>query len=53
MPNMNGWSISDVSTFASLTGIKLSYSGAGKVISQSISAKSTIKKGENLGVKLQ
>ncbi|OIK98917.1 cell division protein FtsI [Oenococcus oeni] len=53
MPNMNGWSISDVSTFASLTGIKLSYSGAGKVVSQSISAKSTIKKGENLGVKLQ
>ncbi len=53
MPNMKGWSISDVSTFASLTGIKLSYSGAGKVISQSISAKSTIKKGENLGVKLQ
>ncbi|WP_146627274.1 PASTA domain-containing protein, partial [Oenococcus oeni] len=38
MPNMNGWSISDVSTFASLTGIKLSYSGAGKVVSQSISA---------------
>ncbi|MHA5204989.1 penicillin-binding protein [Oenococcus oeni] len=53
MPNMNGWSISDVSTFASLTGIKLSYSGAGKVVSQSISAKSTIKKGENLGIKLQ
>ncbi len=53
MPNMKGWSISDVSTFASLTGIKLSYSGAGKVVSQSISAKSTIKKGENLGVKLQ
>ncbi|EAV38911.1 penicillin-binding protein [Oenococcus oeni] len=53
MPNMNGWSISDVSTFASLTGIKFSYSGAGKVVSQSISAKSTIKKGENLGVKLQ
>ncbi|KGH99841.1 penicillin-binding protein [Oenococcus oeni] len=53
MPNMKGWSISDVSTFASLTGIKLSYSGAGKVVSQSINAKSTIKKGENLGVKLQ
>ncbi|KGH75783.1 cell division protein FtsI [Oenococcus oeni IOEB_9304] len=53
MPNMKGWSISDVSTFASLTRIKLSYSGAGKVVSQSISAKSTIKKGENLGVKLQ
>ncbi|SYW07452.1 Penicillin-binding protein 2B [Oenococcus oeni] len=53
MPNMKGWSISDVSTFASLTGIKLSYSGAGKVVSQSINAKSTIKKGEKLGVKLQ
>ncbi|AZZ61581.1 penicillin-binding protein [Oenococcus sp. UCMA 16435] len=53
MPNMKGWSISDVSTFSSLTGINLSYSGAGKVVSQSISTKSTIKKGENLGVKLQ
>lgn len=36
MPNMIGWSLNDVKTFASLIGLKLQYNGYGYVISQSI-----------------
>ena len=36
MPNMIGWSLNDVKTFASLIGLKLEYNGYGYVISQSI-----------------
>lgn len=36
MPNMTGWSLNDVKTFASLIGLKLEYNGYGYVISQSI-----------------
>ncbi|MFT8324703.1 penicillin-binding transpeptidase domain-containing protein [Oenococcus sicerae] len=53
MPDITGWSISDVAAFAHYAGVKLTYSGAGKVVSQSIITKGIIKQGENLEVKLQ
>lgn len=38
MPNLTGWSLNDVKTFASLIGLKFEYNGYGYVISQSIGA---------------
>jgi len=42
MPNMTNWSLKEVATFASLTGIKYTYSGDGYVVKQNIKAKQII-----------
>lgn len=42
MPDMTGWSRKDVSTFASLANIQVSYNGSGQVVSQSIEAGTVI-----------
>ena len=44
MPNMNNWSLKEVSTFTSLAGIKFTYSGDGYVVKQNIKAKHIIDK---------
>ena len=38
MPDMTGWSLSDVQTYCDLIDLKLEYSGYGYVVSQSIAA---------------
>lgn len=53
MPNMENWSLTDVKQFSSLTGIKISTSGSGKVIKQSIKPGKTIKSNAKLKVELK
>ena len=36
MPDLNGWSLNEVKTFASMIGLSLDYTGYGYVVSQSI-----------------
>lgn len=53
MPNVVGWSASDVADFADLTGLKLTTSGTGYVAAQSISAGNPIEPKEALTVSLK
>ncbi|VDG20773.1 penicillin-binding protein [Lactobacillus sp.] [Lactiplantibacillus mudanjiangensis] len=53
MPNLTGWSASEVADFASLTGLKLTTSGTGYVEEQSISAGNPIDAKQVLSVKLK
>lgn len=52
MPNMTGWSASDVKTFASLTGLNTSVNGYGYVISQSLPEGTPIDENSSLEVSL-
>lgn len=52
MPNILSWSISDVLTYAKLTGIKVEYEGYGYVYSQSIAENTKFKKDDVLKVSL-
>ncbi|MFB9769435.1 penicillin-binding transpeptidase domain-containing protein [Lactiplantibacillus modestisalitolerans] len=53
MPNLTGWSASEVADFASLTGLKLTTNGTGYVSAQSISAGNPIDAKEQLRVTLK
>ncbi|WP_318765911.1 penicillin-binding transpeptidase domain-containing protein [Lactiplantibacillus carotarum] len=53
MPNLSGWSASEVADFADLTGLKLTTSGTGYVKAQSISAGNPIDAKESLSVTLK
>ncbi|MFD1419698.1 penicillin-binding transpeptidase domain-containing protein [Lactiplantibacillus songbeiensis] len=53
MPNVVGWSASEVADFASLTGLKLATSGTGYVDMQSITAGNPIDAKQGLSVKLK
>ncbi len=53
MPDLTGYSQSQVEAFAELTGLKLTLSGSGKVKSQSLDAGTTIKSGTKLKVELK
>ena len=53
MPDLTGYSQSQVEAFAELTGLKLTLSGSGKVKSQSLDAGTTIKTGTKLKVELK
>ncbi|MFT8470667.1 penicillin-binding protein [Oenococcus sp.] len=53
MPDMKGWSISDISTFSSMAKLNLSYSGTGQLVSQNIKPGSNLTKGQKLEVNLQ
>jgi penicillin-binding protein 2B len=53
MPDLTGYSQSQVEAFAELTGLKLTLSGSGKVKLQSLDAGTTIKAGTKLKVELK
>lgn len=53
MPDMTGWSISDVKTYAAYTGLNLNYTGYGYVKTQSIEAGKPIEKGTLLQLELK
>ncbi|KRO26653.1 penicillin-binding transpeptidase domain-containing protein [Lactiplantibacillus fabifermentans] len=53
MPNLSGWSASEVADFADLTGVKLTTSGTGYVSAQSISAGNPIESKQALSVTLK
>lgn len=53
MPNLVGWSASEVADFATLTGLKLATNGTGYVKNQSISAGNPIDAKESLSVTLK
>ncbi|CAM3171877.1 penicillin-binding transpeptidase domain-containing protein [Lactiplantibacillus plajomi] len=53
MPDLTGWSASEVAEFADLTGLKLSTNGTGYVKMQSISAGNPIEVKEGLSVRLK
>ena len=53
MPNLTGWSASEVADFADLTGLKLATNGTGYVSAQSISAGNPIEAKEALTVSLK
>jgi len=52
MPDIRGWSLSDVNVLSKLTNINLTYSGYGYVESQSLEAGRLINKGSLLNVSL-
>lgn len=51
MPDISGWSQSDVSRFAQLLGLKLKSTGGGYAVSQSIKANTVLKEGDALQVR--
>lgn len=53
IPDMSGWSINDVRTYANLAGITLTYEGYGYVESQSIEANTSFSDGATLHVTLK
>ncbi|AVK60653.1 penicillin-binding protein [Lactobacillus sp. CBA3605] len=53
MPNLTGWSASEVADFASLTGLKLTTNGTGYVTAQGISAGNPIEAKQALSVTLK
>ncbi|WP_439426054.1 penicillin-binding transpeptidase domain-containing protein [Oenococcus alcoholitolerans] len=53
MPDMKGWTLSDVSSFAKIAGLSLTYHGAGTVYKQSIPVDTSLEKGNNLEVYLE
>jgi len=53
MPNVVGWSTSEVADFATLTGLKLATTGNGYVTMQSVSAGNPIDAKQTLSVKLK
>ncbi|TDW14748.1 penicillin-binding protein 2B [Breznakia blatticola] len=53
MPDMNGWSRRDVSVFANMTGLNVTFTNSGNVSGQSIAPGSAIVKGANLEVELK
>ncbi|WP_175639135.1 penicillin-binding transpeptidase domain-containing protein [Metabacillus schmidteae] len=53
MPDISGWSFSDVMKLISLTGLEFQHEGNGFVTSQSIAAGKEIKEGNKLSVKLE
>ncbi|BDZ31167.1 penicillin-binding transpeptidase domain-containing protein [Lactiplantibacillus sp. WILCCON 0030] len=53
MPNLTGWSASEVADFAELTGMKLATNGTGYVSAQSVSAGNPIEAKEALTVSLK
>lgn len=52
MPNMTGWSLSDVKNYCNLIGLKIEYSGYGYVIGQSI-AQDTVLDVANMTLSVQ
>ena len=53
MPNINGWSQSDVSQLAQLLNLQVDSSGSGFVTDQSIKENQTVKSGQQLTVKFE
>ena len=53
MPDMKGWTRKDVTAFWKLTGIPISISGSGKVVSQSIEAGQAVSTDSEISVKLE
>lgn len=53
MPGMKGWTRKDVTAFWKLTGIPISISGSGKVVSQSIEAGQAVSTDSEISVKLE
>ncbi|MDR4886596.1 penicillin-binding protein [Fredinandcohnia sp. QZ13] len=53
LPDMTNWSIRDVMRVADLTNIKVSHSGSGYVVQQSLEPGAIIKDGDSLSVKLE
>ena len=53
MPNLSGWSASEVADFATLTGIKLTTSGTGYVKTQSVTAGNPIEAKQAISVTLK
>ena len=52
MPDLTGWTRKDLTAFAQLTGLNISFTGAGRTIAQSISVDSPIESGMELTVQL-
>lgn len=53
LPNVSGWSLRDVMRLSDILNLKLSYEGNGFVVQQSIPAKSVVKNGDHLKIKLE
>ncbi|MCD5552169.1 PASTA domain-containing protein, partial [Lactobacillus delbrueckii subsp. lactis] len=53
LPDLAGWSESQIEAYASLAGIKLQLSGSGKVKSQSLAQGTVVKSGTKLKVELK
>ncbi|WP_121662141.1 PASTA domain-containing protein [Metabacillus litoralis] len=53
MPDITGWSLSDVMKLSSLTGLEIQHEGNGFVSSQSIGEGKEIKEGSKLSIKLK
>lgn len=53
MPNLSGWSASEVADFATLTGVKLTTSGTGYVKTQSVTAGNPIEAKQAISVTLK
>lgn len=53
LPDLTGWSESQIEAYASLAGIKLQLSGSGKVKSQSLAQGTVVKSGTKLKVELK
>lgn len=53
MPDMNGWSYKEVVAFSRLSGIGIQIKGTGKVVSQNISANTTITSDSQIEVELK
>lgn len=53
MPDITGWSLSDVMKLSSLTGLEIQHEGNGFVTSQSIGEGKEIKEGNKLSIKLK
>lgn len=53
MPNMTGWSLTEVQEFAKMANINLNWTGSGYVTSQNVSATQQLGKWSNITVKLK
>ena len=53
MPDMQGWSLNEVKTYATLTGLRLEYTGFGYVVSQSITKDEIIDNTMTLNIELK